>query len=51
MRFQRFKASVSISVTLPWITYERLVKDSQSQGRSISNLAAYLIESSLLSCS
>ncbi len=49
MASQKFRSPVRVSVTIPWITYERLINESQNEGRSISNLAAYLIESSLLS--
>ena len=38
-----------MSATIPWITYERLIAQSQDEGRSISNLAAFLIESALQS--
>ena len=47
MAASRFKSPVRVSITLPWSAYERLIAESQSEGRSISNLAAYLIESSL----
>ncbi len=48
MASQKFRSPVRVSVTLPWITYERLVNESQNEGRSISNLASFLIESALL---
>jgi hypothetical protein len=35
---------VRISVTIPYSLYEDLVHASHEQGRSISNLAAYLLE-------
>jgi hypothetical protein len=47
MASQRFRAPVRVSATIPWITYERLIAQSQDEGRSISNLAAFLIESAL----
>jgi hypothetical protein len=47
MASPRFKSPVRVSITLPWITSEQLIRQSQAQGRSVSNLAAYLIESSL----
>lgn len=49
MASQRFRAPVRVSATIPWITYERLIAESQGDGRSISNLAAFLIESALQS--
>jgi hypothetical protein len=36
-----------LSVTLPQTTYENLVQKSSWEGRSISNLAAFLLESAL----
>jgi hypothetical protein len=42
-----FKTPKRISVTIPNATYEMLLKASEKQGRSISNLAAFLLESSL----
>ncbi len=36
-----------LSVTLPHTTYEHLVQKSSWEGRSISNLAAFLLESAL----
>jgi len=43
----RFKSPQRLTVTLAHAVYERLVLRSSSEGRSISNLAAYLIEESL----
>ena len=36
-----------LSVTLPQATYEQLVQKSGWEGRSISNLAAFLLERAL----
>lgn len=42
-----FKAPRRISVTVPCAIYDRLVEKSDDEGRSISNLAAYLLEAAL----
>ena len=42
-----FKSPKRISITIPSSTYEMLLAASEDQGRSVSNLAAYLLESSL----
>jgi hypothetical protein len=42
-----FRTPKRLSVTLPQSTYEQLVKKSGWEGRSISNLAAYLLENAL----
>lgn len=36
-----------LTVTIPYALYERLVAESDHQGRSLSNYAAFLLESSL----
>lgn len=36
-----------ISATLSWSTHQWLLERSDSEGRSVSNLAAYLIEEAL----
>jgi hypothetical protein len=41
------KASTRLTITLPGGVFEKLVIRSNDEGRSISNLAAYLIETSL----
>lgn len=41
------KASTRLTITLPGGVFEKLVVRSNDEGRSISNLAAYLIETSL----
>lgn len=42
-----FRTPKRLSVTLPLATYEQLVKKSGWEGRSISNLAAFLLENAL----
>lgn len=34
-----------ITITLPYETYQRLVQRSDNEGRSLSNLSAFLLES------
>ena len=41
-----FKKPQRITITLPYATYEQLVQRSDQEGRSLSNLAAFLLESS-----
>lgn len=41
------RAPRRISITLPLQPYERLQKRSDWEGRSLSNLAAYLLEQAL----
>lgn len=41
------KASTRFTVTVPGGVFEKLVIRSNDEGRSVSNLAAYLIETSL----
>ena len=36
-----------ITITISWATHEALQARSDDQGRSLSNLAAFLLESSL----
>ncbi len=33
-----------ITITLPWALYQALVQESGRQGRSMSNLASFLLE-------
>ena len=40
-----FKSPKRISITIPHNAYEYLVQRSDREGRSLSNLAAYLLES------
>ncbi len=36
-----------ITITIPYETYQRLVMRSEQEGRSLSNLSAFLLESCL----
>jgi hypothetical protein len=40
----RFRTPKRITITLPYGTYQRLIDRSDLEGRSLSNLAAYLLE-------
>lgn len=40
-----FKSPKRITITIPHSTYEYLLKRSDYEGRSLSNLAAFLLES------
>ena len=42
-----FKSPKRITITLPHNAYESLLKKSDWEGRSLSNLAAFLLESAL----
>ena len=42
-----FRSSRRLSVTVPYHAFRALQERSDFEGRSVSNLAAYLIESSL----
>ncbi|MEB3199706.1 MAG: hypothetical protein VKK62_04145 [Synechococcaceae cyanobacterium] len=42
-----FLRPVRVTITIPYNAYQALVERSNTQGRSLSNLAAYLLESSL----
>ncbi|MEB3235967.1 MAG: hypothetical protein VKM98_11125 [Cyanobacteriota bacterium] len=42
-----FRAPQRISITLAQQVFDNLVKRSQLEGRSLSNLSAYLLESAL----
>lgn len=42
-----FRRPVRVTITIPYNAYQALVERSNIQGRSLSNLAAYLLESSL----
>lgn len=33
-----------VTITVPWSTYQTLIKESDEQGRSLSNMAAYWLE-------
>ena len=41
------RSTVRISVTIPRNLHERLITQSMKEGRSLANLAAYLLESSM----
>jgi hypothetical protein len=43
----RFRAPQRISITLPQHVFEALIDRSAEEGRSLSNLSAYLLECSL----
>jgi hypothetical protein len=42
-----FRSSKRLTITVPQSTLEALAERSSHEGRSLSNLAAYLLESSL----
>ncbi|WP_216908593.1 hypothetical protein [Synechococcus sp. CCY 0621] len=42
-----FLRPVRVTITIPYNAYQSLVERSNHQGRSLSNLAAYLLETSL----
>jgi hypothetical protein len=42
-----FRKPVRITITVPHSTHLALIKRCDSEGRSLSNLAAYLLENSL----
>ncbi len=43
-----FRTPRRVSITIPFGTYQQLLQRSDEQGRSLSNLAAYLLESALM---
>jgi hypothetical protein len=43
----RFRSSQRLTITVAYATLDALVERSSREGRSLSNLAAYLLESSL----
>ena len=43
----RFRSSQRLTITVAYSTLDALVERSSREGRSLSNLAAYLLESSL----
>jgi hypothetical protein len=47
MTSSRFRAPQRISITLPQHVFEALIDRSSEEGRSLSNLSAYLLECSL----
>lgn len=42
-----FRCPVRVTITIPHHTHQELVSRCDEEGRSLSNLAAYLLESSL----
>lgn len=42
-----FRSSQRVTITLPHSTFSALIERSNEEGRSLSNLAAYLLEFSL----
>lgn len=46
-RVQANRASKRITITIPFSTFQALERRSTEEGRSLSNLAAYLLECSL----
>ncbi len=42
-----FLRPVRVTITIPYNAYQSLIERSNQQGRSLSNLAAYLLETSL----
>jgi CopG-like RHH_1 or ribbon-helix-helix domain, RHH_5 len=42
-----FRAPRRITITVPYGTYQRLLERSELEGRSLSNLAAFLLESAI----
>jgi hypothetical protein len=44
----QFRSSKRITITLNYATYKALEDKSSEEGRSVSNLASYLLERSLM---
>lgn len=42
-----FRSPRRITITVPYGTYQRLLERSELEGRSLSNLAAYLLENAM----
>lgn len=42
-----FRAPRRITITVPYGAYQRLLERSELEGRSLSNLAAYLLENAM----
>jgi len=42
-----FRAPKRITITVPYGAYQRLLERSSLEGRSLSNLAAFLLESAI----
>ncbi|MEB3165321.1 MAG: hypothetical protein VKO65_01490 [Cyanobacteriota bacterium] len=44
---ERLPSPRRVSITIPHLTYQNLLDRSDQEGRSLSNLAAFLLESAL----
>jgi hypothetical protein len=44
IRPSAFRKPIRITITIPWVVYEKLLNTSALQGRSLSNLAAHWLE-------
>jgi len=44
-----FRSPMRISITVPYGAYQRLIERSDQEGRSLSNLAAFLLETAITS--
>lgn len=44
MTAQQFRKPQRLTITVSWVVFERLVKRSQLEGRSMSNLSSYILE-------
>lgn len=42
-----FRSPRRITITVPYGTYQRLLERSELEGRSLSNLSAYLLETAM----
>lgn len=42
-----FRSPRRITITVPYGAYQRLIERSEQEGRSLSNLAAYLLETAM----
>ena len=42
-----FRAPRRITITVPYAAYQQLLGRSEQEGRSLSNLAAYLLETAI----
>ncbi|MFM7268631.1 MAG: ribbon-helix-helix domain-containing protein [Cyanobium sp.] len=42
-----FRAPRRITITVPYLAHQRLLRRSEREGRSLSNLMAFLLESAL----
>ena len=44
---KRFRSPQRVTITMPYVTYQRLLERSDLEGRSLSNLASFLLESAV----